>query len=213
MRRKTGKLTPLPHADVFETWFPKHHEEYQSCLRDLESKIPNLKRPYPQASFAASTINVGPRTICWPHRDAGNLVWGLCIDFILGKFDFRAGGHLILHEPRLILELRPGRGVIFPSACITHETIPIAATEIRRGATAYSSGGLWRFIAQGYQTQGAWQRTNPEAEREHAAKGAERWREGLAKFLTLSELEEFWEEKSRSGAPRRSGSKVEPAVQ
>lgn len=155
-------------------------------------------------------MNVGPRAITWPHRDAGNLVWGLCIVWILGQFNHRRGGHLVLHEPMRIIELRPGRGIIFPSACITHETIPVAEDETRRGFTAYSAAGLWRFEAQGFRTQAAWKSARPAEEKEHADQGDARWQAGVARFMTLEELEDHWASVEDSGAPRRSRPPLDP---
>lgn len=135
-------------------------------------------------------------------------MWGLCIVWILGMFDHQKGGHIVLHEAMRIVEVRPGRGLIFPSACITHETIPIDESETRRGFTAYSAAGLWRFIDQGCQSQAAWKSKAPDAEHQHKQEGHRRWENGVSKFMTLAELEEHWRRQADSAPPPRSGAIV-----
>lgn len=114
-----------PSLGGFGTWFPAHRKLYRSCLREQNDRNADLRPPLPATSFAASTINAGPQTTCSDHVDWPNLVYGICLDAVLGSFESSKGGHLILHEAKQVLKLGPGRIVLFPSACITHENIPI----------------------------------------------------------------------------------------
>ncbi|KAG8915032.1 hypothetical protein FRC00_008548 [Tulasnella sp. 408] len=173
---------------AMKTWFPQHVERYDSCIKlysDLLSLQPPSALPFP-----AMTLNVGRYTVCGPHRDSPNDAAGACLDYILGKFNHRAGGHLVLHEARRVLSLEPGRALLFPSALITHETIPIAQSEWRSGVTGYAPGGLWRFANQGFQRRWEWEgrATGPELA-QHDAEGTLRWQEGLQRFMTIEELE------------------------
>ncbi|KIO18603.1 hypothetical protein M407DRAFT_83752, partial [Tulasnella calospora MUT 4182] len=134
-------------------------------------------------------LNVGRTIVCLPHRDSPNTVTGICLDWLLGLYDARRGGQLVLHEPRKILALDPGRVILFPSALLTHETIPIAKGEWRSGMTGYAAGGLWRFIAQGFATRGASEATaSPEELEQHDRQGPQRWKVGLDRFKTLPQL-------------------------
>ncbi|KIO19305.1 hypothetical protein M407DRAFT_82968 [Tulasnella calospora MUT 4182] len=139
------------------------------------------------------TLNSGRYTVCGPHRDSPNDAAGTCLDYILGKFNHRLGGHLVLHEARKILSLEPGRALLFPSALITHETIPIAPSEWRSGVTGYAPGGLWRFAAQGFQTRAEWEsRASSPEQAHHDAQGTSRWEDGLRRLMTLGELQARW---------------------
>lgn len=136
--------------------------------------------------------------MCWSHRDGRNVGHGLCLAAPGGKFDPTKGGHLILHEPRLIIKLSPGRLFLFPSACITHQNVPIAPGETRWSLTAYSAGGLWRFRDQGYQTLDEWKALDPEAAAKHKDLGGLRWEQGCAMFKTIEELREYWGSRASS---------------
>lgn len=187
------KRTDSPAQGATCTWFPGHVQAYRTQIGILQAWDPNLQCPSEQLSFSAITVNCDPKTICWPHRDCANDAAGLCLDGILGEFDPTKGGHLVFHEPKRILELGPGRIVLFPSALITHESIPIAADDWRSGVTGYFAGGLSRFIAQGMQTRREWEATgDPEDLREHDERGSERWAAGVARFQTVADLCQHW---------------------
>lgn len=67
-----------------------------------------------------------------------------------GEFDYELGGHLILHDLHVILEVPSGSIVFFPSALITHENIPVQGHETRRAITGYSSASLFQFADNGF---------------------------------------------------------------
>lgn len=161
----------------------------QETLRDVEEHDRSLKRPYRNLAFAATTYNLGPQTACWPHRDCGNGIVHLCADGGLGLFDWTLGRHLIIHEARLVIQLRPGDIILFPSTLLTHENIPVQPHESRYSFTAYSAGGLERFRQQGMMLQDAWEAANPEAAAALLASAPERWREARGMFQTVEELQ------------------------
>lgn len=66
---------------------------------------------------------------CFAHRDHANPVHLPCAVTPAGLYDYKKGGQLILHEPKLIIELRPGQTMLLLSACITHENVPVADNE------------------------------------------------------------------------------------
>lgn len=174
------------------TWFPEHERYFLKLMRDLQLRHPHL-RPHTDGScFPASTVNVGPQTACLPHRDCRNFLWGICLLYTAGLYDAAKGGHLILHEARRIIPLHPGDTILFPSACITHENIPVAGDAVRYSLTGHIAADLGRYRDAGYRTYETWKVEDPFAYKEHQAKGDQRWEEGHARFLTLEELKSRW---------------------
>lgn len=135
---------------------------------------------------------MGPRTVCKPHRDAANLVYGWCVVWALGTFDFTLGGHIVLHEAKLIIELGPGDMIFLPSACITHENIPIQETEQRYSVTLYSAGHLFRYRDCGFRTLDATKAADKDAWKRYESEGQNRWEDGCNRFATLKDLKERW---------------------
>ena len=105
------------------------------------------------SSFLGISYNLGPRAEARLHRDDKNLAPGICVIAALGKFDHRLSGHLILVEPKTILEVKPGDVVIMPSAVITHCNSPLRPGDFRASIVQYTAGAIFRFIAQGFKTQ------------------------------------------------------------
>jgi hypothetical protein len=103
--------------------------------------------PLPFASF---TLNVGDQSCCQLHVDGCNLAGGICLVSPYGKYDWKKGGHLILHELKVVLALPPGSMVFFPSALISHENIPIAPGEERRVFTAFSPANMFQWVENGF---------------------------------------------------------------
>lgn len=149
------------------------------------AQYPYLRLPFDGSSFAATTVNLGPQTASHKHRDVGNVGYGPCTDQAFGVFDYTKGGQVILHEPQLIIELRPGDVLIFPSACISHENIPIAENEERYSLIAYSAGALFLHRDQGFQSFESLRELDPDAATQHAAGGKLRWERGCAMYPTL----------------------------
>lgn len=157
-------------------------KHYRQTNEALMGRYPHLILPYPRSSFAATTVNLGPQTVARRHTDCANVVWGTCTDSPFGLYDWTKGGQLILHGPRLILELRPGDVALFPSACIEHENIPIAEHETQYSLISYSAGALFLHRDQGFQTYQELCDSDPDAAASHAASGKKRWQEGMARY-------------------------------
>jgi hypothetical protein len=96
--------------------------------------------------FACATANLGPRVVCFPHLDSANLPHGWCAVTALGQFDHEKGGHLVLEECKLILEIPPGATYLIPSACITHYNAAVAKHETRFSFTQYTAGSIFRWV-------------------------------------------------------------------
>ncbi|KAG8902564.1 hypothetical protein FRC00_002448 [Tulasnella sp. 408] len=180
--------------DSWKTWAPDIYEDYLHCHTNIVSRNPSLDIVYPaEASdvlpFASLTANLGPRTVCYRHKDAKNrAAGGLCVVKALGPYDWRRGGHLVLHELGLIVEMRPGDVVFFPSAVISHETIPIGDDERRYSLVWYSAGGLFRWLDFGFQSLTSWGIVDPTGLDAHQNRGEARWNEGWKRYSTIPEL-------------------------
>lgn len=184
----------LALLDSFQTWAPdlcNHYEETKEAIRVHHESLLKLKKVEAlldiisgnvESPFAAMTANFGPKTVCRSHRDIKNLAYGLCAIMVLGDFDHRRGGHLILHELKLVVEMRPGDIIFIPSAVVTHENVPIAEEETRQSWVFYSAGGLFRWTAAGCRTHIAWGADDKVGLEAHKAEGEARWTAGWELF-------------------------------
>ena len=86
---------------------------------------------FPNLPFCSFTANMGPQMVCNAHCDFWNLVYSTCPIGALGLFNHRMGGHIILHEPKLIIKFRRG-DVMFDG-------------EAQYSFTMYTAGGLFHY--------------------------------------------------------------------
>ncbi|KAG8963807.1 hypothetical protein FRC00_004996 [Tulasnella sp. 408] len=178
----------------FEMWAPDVYKKYDACHKHILSQLQALDCINPEAPrsvpFAALTANLGPQTVCWPHRDIKNLANGICIVLVLGSFNHQLGGHIVLHEAALIVEMKPGEALFLPSAVVTHETIPIRSGETRYSLVFYSAGGLFRWQDCGSRTNTEFKAQDRQAYDVHfsKAKAQKRWVAGCNALPTLDDL-------------------------
>lgn len=120
------------------------------------------------------------------HRDFKNLANGLCAVVSMGNYDYKLGGHLVLHDKiKLIIEFPPGWVIFLPSASVTHSNIGIADNEWRSSITFYTAGSLFRWVAYGFQgekTLGTEQLKRMDGEKE------DRWNNAINLFSKYEEL-------------------------
>ncbi|KAK0458714.1 uncharacterized protein EV420DRAFT_1620489 [Desarmillaria tabescens] len=128
--------------------------------------------------FCACTFNFGPKTATFEHMDSGNLPFGWCSVTVLGRFNPKQGGHLILWDLKLVIEFPPGSTILFPSAILRHSNTPIGCGETRYSFTQYTSGGLFRWVDQGLQLM---MHEHDAALRTHAG----RWAMGLGLYASM----------------------------
>jgi len=130
----------------------------------------------------------GKNVWCYKHRDVMNCPFGFCAITALGQFDSTKGGNIILWEPKLIIEFPPGSTVLIPSAAITHSNIPVQEGDARVSFTQYCTGGIFRYIDNGFCTQETLKREDPE-EYEHleTLKGGQ-WETGLELLATMDDV-------------------------
>ncbi|KAF7967033.1 hypothetical protein HWV62_36025 [Athelia sp. TMB] len=186
---------PLPIVSVTnlnsasaKLWMPDLMQQYSELQLELLGINSMLTAVFPGSPFNACTINMGPQTVCLPHRDYWNLAYGTCPIGVLGPFNHRTGGQMILHEPKVIIELRRGDVMFIPSAAVTHENAPIAIDEQRYSFTLYTAGGLFRYVWCGGLTVKELTARDTEKHKVYTSEGEGRWADGWARYSSIDDL-------------------------
>ncbi|KAJ6470478.1 hypothetical protein C8R45DRAFT_836831 [Mycena sanguinolenta] len=170
-------------------WAPLLYAFYAAQMALLSGWKRGMRRNFAGSIFAACTFNLGPRMVCAPHLDFGNLAWGWCAITALGDFDLDVGGHLILWDLRLVIRFPPGSTILLPSALIRHSNVPIRSHERRFSFVQYTAGGLFRWVRNGFKTDEDWQRgATRQQKADRAAEDRARWEEGLKMFSVIDKL-------------------------
>ncbi|KAL0574973.1 hypothetical protein V5O48_006989 [Marasmius crinis-equi] len=169
---------------TFWTWAPMLFMFYVLHTGALLRHYPDLRLPFENAVFAAFTVNFGPRTVTFPHRDSKNLAFGWCAITALGKFNYKLGGHLVLWDLKLVIKFPPGTTIFVPSAVVCHFNTAIQPHEEWYSFTLYTAGDLFRWAEHGFQHEQDYRDTPAAA----AEQSQTRWERGLDLFLTLEEL-------------------------
>ncbi|KAI9060951.1 hypothetical protein FKP32DRAFT_1576973, partial [Trametes sanguinea] len=172
-------------SGAFQLFAPRLYDYYEDTLNALLVRNVALCPNFPKNPFAAATFNLGPRTISLPHTDHLNLPWGWCAITAIGDFDPVQGGHIVLHDLRMIIEFPPGSTILIPSAILRHSNSSIAAGERRYSFTQYSAGGLFRWAENGFRTV----KSMPAVSAKQVeADGAARWERGIGMLNVWKEL-------------------------
>lgn len=179
---------------VFASWAPILFAHYVEYMQKLQNWNPHLLRPFLNSVFAAVTVNFGPQTICFDHRDAANLPYGLCAITAVGRYNWKKGGHLVLRDLKLVIEFPPGMTILIPSAVLRHGNTRIANGETRYSIAQYTAGGLFRWVDHGFMLDEEYFKTlkTPWAKEEEVKRRQSRWRRGLAMFSTLAQLRKLY---------------------
>ncbi|KAJ7873818.1 hypothetical protein B0H14DRAFT_2569506 [Mycena olivaceomarginata] len=135
---------PVFQAACFQI-FSDYHRTKQALLR----KNPYLRPTFPRSPFAAVTVNLGPASVSPPHADGANKADGMCLVGALGRA-------LCCWDYDLIIRFPAGCSILIPSAVVTHSNTPIQAGEERYSIIQYSAGALFRWVANGFQTDIQW---------------------------------------------------------
>lgn len=178
----------LPIA-LFNCYAHKIYKEYHVTHQEHLQRRPDLRSYFPKGVFAAFSVNMGPCSFSPPHMDADNCAYGWCPDTALGLFDPDKGGQLVLWDLRVVIRFPPGSTVLFPSALITHSTLPIQAHEERYAVLQFSSGGLFRWRNNGWCSDKSFlAHASAEQLREREAARVCRWKIDLQKFTRWQDL-------------------------
>lgn len=173
---------------AFALWAPKLFDFYAYYLVELFASNPLLRRIFTNSIFTVVTFNFGPQTVCKAHLDHLNLAFGWCSVLALGKFNPKRGGHLVLWEPKLIIEFPAGSTILLPSAAIRHSNLPIRKHETRYSMTQYCAGGLFRWVAYGFRLAEDFASQDPVGKHIVDSYRKVRWTKGVELFSKLHEL-------------------------
>ncbi|KAJ3903519.1 hypothetical protein F5879DRAFT_803469, partial [Lentinula edodes] len=174
---------------LFNTFGHKNYLEHKETNNELLCKQPELRANFPNNAFAATTFNLGPLSYSPPHMDPDNRASSWCADTTMGPFNPDQGGHLVLWDLGLVIRFPPGSTILFPSALITHSTIPIQADETRYAMVQYSSGGLFRWHENGFQSDKTFlAKASPEERAIRELAGTSRWKLSLQKFTCWTDI-------------------------
>lgn len=181
-----GNLTQ-DAAAFTKMWFPSLFELYTE-VQFLFGLMDNLLDNYifKGSCFCGTSLNGGPQALTKEHVDCRNLVAGICLIAVLGNFNHRTSAHLILREPKAILEVMDGDFVIIPSGSVTHSNSSLGPAEWRMSLVQYTSGSLFRRLFYGGLMP-----TDPLTKEEKKAAeelGTKRWEQCWSLFPTLDDL-------------------------
>ncbi|KAJ6590435.1 hypothetical protein DFH09DRAFT_908611 [Mycena vulgaris] len=182
-------LTNLPAG--FARYAPKLYRYYCTVLQGLFERHPGLVHIFTNSVFPAVTFNCGPDAVTFKHRDLRNLSHGFCGITAAGNFDYTLGGHIYIHQLRLVIEFPSAASILITSGCMDHGNTPIQEGETRHSITQYAAGGLFRWAAYGYQSAGDLLATDGGAEAKAGYDGVpgSRWCSALDLFSKYDELE------------------------
>ncbi|TEB19511.1 hypothetical protein FA13DRAFT_1605900, partial [Coprinellus micaceus] len=137
-------------SSAFAFLAPKMYQRYSADLGALFMHHNNLVWNFSNSIFPASSFNCGPESISLPHFDFNSWACGLCALTPVGNFDWRRGGHLVLHTLKIVMEFPPGTTAVIPSAVVKHSNVCIRPGEERMSVAQYAAGGLFRWVAYGF---------------------------------------------------------------
>lgn len=172
----------------FQTYAPELYKDYDDVLKELSRWSPSVRRNYTGNAFACAALNLGPRTISFPHYDFANLSWGLCAITALGDYDPDTGGELVLKEPKVVIRFPPGCTFLVPSAMVEHSNTPIGPNEHRYSLAQFTAGGLFRFVDNGFKTDEQWKKkATPQEISERLNAQTTRYEIGLSKLHKIKQ--------------------------
>lgn len=148
----------------------------------------HLRRNFDRSIFTSAAFNFGPNAWTYKHRDSLNCPFGWCSIQALGCFDPQKGGHLILWDLHLVIEFPAGALVLIPSATLMHSNIPVQPGDCRASFTQYCSGGLFRYVDNGFRTEAQLAAEDPAEYERMCLLKRTRWKMGLALLSTLDDL-------------------------
>lgn len=88
----------------------------------------------------------------------------------------------------VIIQFPAGSTILIPSALLTHGNTPVGPKETRLSFTQFVPGGLFRYVDNGFRTEGKLKRKNKKLYCEKMAEKEGRWERELAKVPTLDML-------------------------
>jgi hypothetical protein len=169
---------------------PKLYRYLARILEALFGKHDGLIHNFHNSIFPVASFNCGPTTISLDHTDYGNLSHGLCALTALGSYNHTLGGHLILFDFKLVIQFPIGSTALIPSGCVRHANTPIQDNETRLSIAQYAAGGLFRWVAYGFQSVKSLTKTKAGKAQKGVIdqQAGNRWMRGMEMFSKLDEL-------------------------
>jgi hypothetical protein len=93
--------------------------------------------------FSTVTFNLEGSIRTLPHKDTQNLPWGWCVATSLGTYNPTKGGHLILWELGIVVEVPPYSTIMIPLVILTLFNNTIQEGEKGWSIVHYNSSGLF----------------------------------------------------------------------
>lgn len=181
LKHRTGALAAFA---------PKLYQYIAGILEALFGKHDGLVHNFENSIFPAISFNCGPTTVSLDHLDYGNLSHGLCALTALGSYDHALGGHLILFDFKVVVQFSVGSTALIPSGCVRHGNTPIQDGETRLSIAQYAAGGLFRWVAYGFQSIKSLTKTKAGdvRKRDIDTQAGDRWTLGVEMFSKFDEL-------------------------
>ncbi|KAJ7893533.1 hypothetical protein B0H13DRAFT_1625218, partial [Mycena leptocephala] len=151
LRRKSIRRIIGFQSSGMAYYAPKVYGYLCSTLRALFDHHPELVHLFDNSIFPAASFNCGD-AVTFEHCDFLNLLHSLCPVTSLGDFDHKKGAHLYMKQLDLIIEFPPNATILIPSGFVDHGNTPIQKGESRYSITQFAAGGLFRWVAYGFQT-------------------------------------------------------------
>ncbi|KAG6835061.1 hypothetical protein H0H93_005200 [Arthromyces matolae] len=145
---------------AFNIWAPNLYKRYMDTLNPLFHKLPYLRRIIKGCIFPTAAFNFGGNVVTKAHRDCMNYAVGWCAVVALGTFDPSKGGHIVFPDLKIVVEFPPASVILIPSATLTHANTPVMNGE-RASFTLYCSGGLFRYVVNGFRTESQLAKDDP----------------------------------------------------
>ncbi|KAE9389115.1 hypothetical protein BT96DRAFT_835420, partial [Gymnopus androsaceus JB14] len=172
-------------SSAFFCWAPRLYSFYAENRARIEKESPDMCWNFAKSIFACCTFNFGPQTVTVEHLDHLNYVFGWCAITALGNFNHQKGGHFVLWDLGLVIELPPGWSILIPSAYLRHSNTIIGVNETRYSLTQYTARGLFCIV----NDNGHVHRWMSEVDLAEAMqKQREQVLDGLNLYSTLDEL-------------------------
>lgn len=135
---------------AWQTFNPQMHRLYQHVRLAINSQFGDSVRwNFETLPFSTTTINLGPKTICFDHVDHEDFSKGWAVLKTFGNYDHKKGGHIVFWELGIAIEMPPGAEIWFPSALFVHSNTSIAEHEHRYSVTSYSGAGIFQWVYRG----------------------------------------------------------------
>ncbi|KAG6819797.1 hypothetical protein H0H93_008551 [Arthromyces matolae] len=172
---------------AFNLWAPDLYRRYTERLDPLFNKLQYLRRIFDKCVFPTAAFNFGGNVVTKAHRDCMNSAIGWCGIIALGTFNPTRGGHIAFPDLKLVVEFPPASLIFIPSATLTHGNVAISDGE-RASFTLYCSGGLFRYVVNGYRTESQLAKDDPKEYSRICELKTTRWMEDLKLYSNIDAL-------------------------